>query len=138
MADELRDGFDSSRFEDEITELWGQEAFDAGAERWRRMTPEGRAGHAAAGIALAQDIARAFDHGADPAGNEVQTLMGRHHSWVAHFWNPNRDAYIGLAELYGTDGRFRDYYEQHVSGDRTRFRDFLISAMRHYAEHNLS
>ena len=60
--------------------------------------------------------------------------MARHHAWVCHFWTPDREAYIGLGQLYVDDERFTATIDRAGAGLSAYLRD----AMKVYAETTLS
>ena len=138
MADEMLQGFDNSQYEEEVVERWGQESYDKSQRTFESMSPEARAGHAAAGIAIAQEFASAWESGAAPADSEAQAIAARHYSWVAHFWTPGREAYAGMGAMYRDDPRFAEYYTKHVDGDSDEYLQFLSDAISHYSDENLT
>ena len=78
-------------------------------------------------------MAAQFLAGAPVEDAEVQRLIGQHYSWVAAFWSPNREAYIGLGEMYVADPRFTATYDGFAPG----LAPFMRDAMRVWAEANL-
>jgi hypothetical protein len=76
----------------------------------------------------------AAETGIDPDSDSFQALVADHYAWVTDYWGgkkPDRDAYIGLSEMYVVDGRFAATY-----GGRTNAM-IVRAAMRTWAEANL-
>ena len=65
------------------------------------------------------------------SSEEVQAIIRRHHAWVG--WNPTKEKYIGLSQLYLTS-EFKKFYEkQHPD-----LLEFIVGAMKVFAENELS
>ena len=76
----------------------------------------------------------AAETGIDPKSDSFQALVADHYAWVTDHWGgkkPNRDAYIGLSELYVVDSRFAATY-----GGQHNVK-IIRAAMRTWAEANL-
>lgn len=48
--------------------------------------------------------------------NDVQNLIEQHFHWVNQFYNCTLEMYLGLAELYKQDERFKNHYESIQEG----------------------
>lgn len=111
-AEEALDGFDQGRFEQEVTERWGAEAWQRGQDWWSGIsTGEQRAFQQEhLDIAAGYAAARAAGEAADAA--PVQALVARHHRWVGQGWQrePELAAFAGLADMYVADERFAANY----------------------------
>ncbi|MCI2238452.1 MerR family transcriptional regulator [Paenibacillus sp. TRM 82003] len=117
------DGFDASRYEDEVVQRWGRDAHEDAQRAWRGMGEEGRAAHGAEADAIGRGLAAAAARGAAPDEGAVQDLVRRHHAWVSRFWVPGADAYRGLTAMYVDDERFRTTYEAYGPGTAVLLRD---------------
>ena len=133
MAEEILDGFDNSRYEQEVVERWGRDAYERGNRKWAALSRQEQRERMAEQERIARALAEAGARGDDPASDVVQALVRQHHAWVSFFWVPNREAYINLGEMYVADPRFSAVYERHAEGAVTFIRD----AMRVFAEKNL-
>lgn len=133
MAEEVLDGFDNSRYEDEVVERWGRDAWEQGNHWWASLGDEGQRAHLLEHEQVAGGLAAAGAAGADPGGEEVQDLVGRHYRWVSQAWTPDRAAYVNLGQMYVDDPRFAANYDKHAEGAAVFVRD----AMKVYAERNL-
>lgn len=138
MPEEMLNGFDPAKYRDEVIERWGREAYEQGDRWWRGMTSEERAAWTANTTALQEDWRRLAASGADPAGEQAQSLARRHAQWLtgipgtpAAGKGPSKEYFLGLAEMYVADERFARSYG---GGEGATF---VREAMRIYAERNL-
>lgn len=83
---------------------------------------------------ISQSFAAVLQRGAKPSDPEVQRLVRQHHEYVSQFWVPDRDAYIGLSQMYVEHPEFREYYTKFDP----RLPEFLAAAIRAFAERELS
>lgn len=119
MADEVFDGFDHTRYRDEVIDRWGKDAYD-NSDRWWRDMGEGERGDWKARTAqLGADWAAAAHAGLDPAGPEARELARRHVAWLSSvpgtpgYGTPEgigREYVLGLADMYVADERFAANY----------------------------
>ncbi|WP_402463294.1 MerR family transcriptional regulator [Isoptericola aurantiacus] len=139
MAEEMLDGFDHTRYEDEVTERWGAEAYARGDVWWRGLGAEGQADWKARTSALSRAWAEAAGRGVDPTSDEAQALAARHAEWLGSIpgtpgsdvGRPPREYVVGLAEMYVADERFAANYGG-VEGAT-----FVRDALTAYAEREL-
>ncbi|WAB84330.1 MerR family transcriptional regulator [Microcella daejeonensis] len=135
MAEAMFDGFDHTRYEEEVVERWGAEAY-AASDRWyRSLDEQGRAALAAEQQALQEGFAAALARGDAPDEGPVQQLAARQYAMVRTGWGgtaPSREAFTGLGEMYVADERFARHYGG-VEGAA-----FVRDAMRVWAEANLA
>lgn len=134
--DEIFDGLIDNPYEAEARERWGDAVVDAANQRVRRLTREDRE-LLTSGRGFQQvheELKVLKDQGLAVDDERVQSVVARHHQVVSIAWTPNREAYVGLGELYVSDERFRKNIGQ---GDDT-LAGYLAAAMKVYAEANLS
>jgi DNA-binding transcriptional MerR regulator len=81
-------------------------------------------------------VAAAMSEGLPADSEAVRALIRRHHAWVGRAWRrpAGREAYAGLAQLYGEHPDFRARYEGRQAG----LTDYLTEAMRAFAERELT
>lgn len=65
------------------------------------------------------------------SSKEVQAIIRRHHAWVG--WNPTKEKYIGLGQLYLTP-EFKKFYEK----QHPNLLEFIVEAIKVFAENELS
>lgn len=158
MAEEILDGFDHTRYRDEVEERWGKEAYAKGDAWWRAMPPEKKLAWKQHAQDLGRDWTAAAESGIAADSIEAQELARRHVGWLrgipgtpaavapAASQTPEGDeggetgrdagagigAYIkGLGDMYVADPRFGANY----GGDQGA--RFVRDSLRVYAERNL-
>ncbi|WP_347755828.1 MerR family transcriptional regulator [Agrococcus sp. ProA11] len=111
-AEEALDGFDQGRFEQEVTERWGAEAWQRGQGWWQRMSEDDRRGFQQEHLDIAAGYATARAAGEPVDGAAVQALVERHYRWVGASWQsePELDMFAGLGDMYVADERFAANY----------------------------
>jgi DNA-binding transcriptional MerR regulator len=139
-ADELYQGFAPARqadYEREIVERYGESAQRHIDESKQQMKGWTKADYAA----VKQEIDRlheaftaAIAAGRPSDSPDVQALVHQHYQWVSRFWTPDRDAYIGLGQMYTDHPDFRKMYDSH----HPQLAAYLAEAMRLYAETRLA
>ncbi|SEC90927.1 MerR family transcriptional regulator [Streptomyces sp. TLI_105] len=133
MADEVFDGFDHTRYEEEVTERWGRDAYEKGDRWWRSLTDAQKKAFMEEQAGIARDFGRAARDGLAADGDEVQAIARRQIAWLSTTTTPSREYVIGLGQMYVDDPRFTANYDKHGEGTAVLVRD----AMRVYAERNL-
>lgn len=135
MAPEkLFEGFEHNPYEAEARERWGDAVVDESYAKARQWTPA-QAEEARTGFARASDAVRELrDSGAPVDDQRVQDAVAGLYDWMTLFWTPNRAAFIGLADMYVDDERFR----RNIGGGDDQFVEYLRDAMKAYAEARLS
>ena len=110
--DEIFAGFDNSRYEAEVRERWGDEAWAAGVRAREALSGDERDAVDARGVRVNAALRAAAEAGLAPDDDAFQTAVAAHHAWVAGHWGraPEADAYAGLAQLYVSDERFALVY----------------------------
>ncbi|MBF4572682.1 TipAS antibiotic-recognition domain-containing protein [Herbiconiux sp. VKM Ac-1786] len=117
MAETMFDGFDHTRYEEEVAERWGREAAERSGDWWASISPEARTAWQERLASLNADWRVAAGAGLDPAGPEAQELARRHVAWLAGIpgtpgagGDPDPDYLRGLGEMYVADERFAANY----------------------------
>ncbi|MFF8280537.1 MerR family transcriptional regulator [Streptomyces lateritius] len=133
MADEMFDGFDHTRYEKEVTERWGRDAYEKGDRWWRSLDAERKQAFVDQQAGIARDFAAAAGQGLAADSDEVQAITRRHIDWLSITTTPTKEYVIGLGQMYVDDPRFTANYDKHGEGTAVLVRD----AMKVYAERNL-
>ena len=139
MAEEMLNGFDHTRYKDEVEQLWGPKAYADSDRWWISMTADEKSAWKNVAAELGFDWIEAAERGVAADSDEAQALAKRQADWVnaipgtpgAGTGAPLKEYYLWLAETYVTDERFAANYGG-VEG-ATLVRD----AMRVYAQRNL-
>ncbi|RQP12845.1 MAG: MerR family transcriptional regulator [Microbacteriaceae bacterium] len=134
MAEDMFDGFDHTRYKDEVEERWGKDAYATSDAWWRGMGDDERRDWQARSAQLGADWIAAAEAGIAPDSDEAQELARRHVEWLAGIpGTPGavKEYVTGLGELYVADPRFAANYggEQGAA--------FVRDALRVYAEAHL-
>lgn len=106
--DDVLAGVDDSRWEGEVRERWGDDAWERSAARRAALSPDERRADDAHGHDVIAALREAAERGLAPDATEFQNLIGIHHAWIAAQWGrvPSAEAYRGLGDLYVDDSRF--------------------------------
>jgi DNA-binding transcriptional MerR regulator len=143
MAENMFDGFDHTRYKDEVEERWGKKAYADGDRWWRSMSAGEKAAWQQRASDLGRDWITAAESGVAPESDEAQALARRHVEWLTGIPGtpataPGGDvkAYvIGLGEMYVADPRFGANYATSAGG--TAGAEFVRDALLVYAEAKL-
>lgn len=137
MAEETFDGFDHTRYQDEVIERWGKQAYESSDTWWRAMSEADRRAFGQTQLDIATDYARACADGLAPDSAQAQAITQRHYEWITAGWQgkrPNAAAFTGLGDMYVADPRFTENYDKHGAGTA----QFVRDAMHAYAKSRLS
>ncbi|MEU9856494.1 MerR family transcriptional regulator [Streptomyces sp. NPDC047974] len=133
MAEEVFDGFDHTRYEAEVTERWGRDAYERGDRWWRSLGEAEKKEFMETQAAIARDFGAAAAAGLAADGEEVQALARRQYEWLSVTTAPTKEYLIGLGQMYVDDPRFTKNYDKHGEGTAVLVRDALAV----WAERNL-
>lgn len=140
MSQNMFEGFDHTRYREEVEERWGADAYAKGDKWWRSLGAEGQAAWQAKLAALNADWVAAAERGEDPDSATAQDLAKRHVEWLTATpgtpaATPSGDLagyLLGLGEMYVADERFGVNYGG-VKGAA-----FVRDALAVYVERELS
>jgi DNA-binding transcriptional MerR regulator len=118
MAADMLDGFDHTRYREEVEQRWGREAYARGDAWWRGLGAEEQQAFLREVGELNAGWQAAWREGEDPAGERAQALAERHARWLAGIpgtqghaeGRPPAEYVLGLAEMYVADERFAESY----------------------------
>lgn len=141
-ADKMFDGFDHTRYKNEVETRWGKEAYTRGDAWWRGMSDAEKTAWKQRTAQLSADWAAAAKDGLAPESDAAQALAARHVEWLTSIPgtpanDPDGDtkAYvIGLGEMYVSDPRFAANYGSDDGGEGAAF---VRDSLRVYADANL-
>jgi len=134
------DGFDHTRYRDEVERRWGAQAYARSSAWWEAMTPDERARWQRDAQAMQDEWVALAGSGADPYAEDAQRLAARHVAWLTSVpGTPAADgdasalrAYVvGLAGMYVADPRFAAHYGGETGAA------FVRSALERYADTTL-
>jgi DNA-binding transcriptional MerR regulator len=113
MTEDRFDGFDHTRYKEEVEQRWGKEAWAIGDRWWRALTDDDKEAFKQEHVDIAADWARLREAGAPVDGPDAMGVAQRHHAWIAKGWQgrvPTPDELVGLADMYVADERFAANY----------------------------
>ncbi|TSE15951.1 MerR family transcriptional regulator [Arthrobacter sp. KBS0703] len=138
MAENMFDGFDHTRYKDEVEERWGRDAYASGHSWWRGMDAREKAAWKQRSQQLGSDWIAAAGAGIAADSDEAQDLARRQVEWLrgipgtpAASGGDVKGYVIGLGEMYVADPRFSANYGGESGAT------FVRDALRVYAEANL-
>jgi hypothetical protein len=121
-------GFDTSRYEAEVRQKWGEsEAFVESERRTRRYTPGDWKALKAEQAAIYDDAHSALQAGQRPSDEAVMEIAERHRLSIDRWFYPcSHSMHSGLASMYECDDRFRQNIDRRGEG----LTSFLAEAIR--------
>ena len=134
MAENMFDGFDHTKYKDEVEERWGADAYAKGDRWWRPMTAAEPADWKDRSAALGSDCIAAAESGNAPDSDEAQAIARRHVEWLAAIpGTPGavKEYVTGLGEMYVADERFAVNYGGRAGAE------FVRDTLAVYADRNL-
>jgi len=139
MAEQMFDGFDHTRYREEVEERWGKDAYARSDAWWRGLSAEEKAHWQQTQARLGADWQDAAARGVDPGSEEAQALARRQFEWLRGIpgtpgggtTGPTKAYFTGLGEMYVADARFAKNY----GGEAGAI--FVRDAMSVYADRNL-
>ena len=112
----------------EAEQRWDTKTVQESNARWKAMTKDEKQMIIDEGNKVYADFAKAI--GSDVSSPEVTRLVERWRAHLEHFWKPDLDALLGLADLYNDDPRFK----ANISEIDPRLPGFIREAVRHYVK----
>jgi DNA-binding transcriptional MerR regulator len=132
------EGFDDpakqEALQEEARKRWGAEAVDAANAAVKDQPKEYWADKMRDWADQVTALVELIDTGHAPGDEPVQAAIANHYQWLSGQWQPNRETYIGLGNVYCDEPRFRENFDK----TDPRLAEFLRDAMTVYAERNLA
>jgi DNA-binding transcriptional MerR regulator len=128
----LFNGFDPSKYEDEVKQRWGNtEAYKASQKRAKSYSEEDWKRCMAEQGGVYADAIAALKAGKAPTDPDVMDVAERHRLAIDRWFYPcSTTMHCGLADMYEADDRFRSFFEGHAQG----LAAFLSAAIRANAQ----
>ncbi len=115
---EMFEGFDHTKYQDEVEQRWGKKAYADSDKWWRSMSAEERESWKQRQNQLIADWREAAEAGIKPDSPEASALAARQEAWLGSI--PGAPGFgsgkvpaaylLGLAEMYVADPRFGANY----------------------------
>ncbi|NTU61246.1 MAG: MerR family transcriptional regulator [Caldiserica bacterium] len=112
----------------EAERRWDAETVRESNARWKAMPKDKKQKIIDEGNQIYSDMADMIDK--DPHCSEVQTIVERWRNHIEHFWKPDLDGLLGLADLYNDDPRFKANFDRIDTG----LAQFFKNAVNHYVD----
>ena len=112
-AEGALDGFDQGRYEQEVTERWGADAWQRGQRWWKGMSDDDKRGFQREHRDIAAGYAAAREAGEPVDSERVQALAERHYRWIGAGWQtaePDPGMFASMGDMYVADPRFAASY----------------------------
>ena len=126
--EEMFEGFDPSRYEEEVEGRWGKTApYAESARRTKGYTKDDWTALRAEADAITAAFAEAMEEGVPPGDSRATDLAERHRLHIDRWFYPCPPRmHVGLGEMYVADARFAASYEKHRPG----LTAYLLEAFR--------
>lgn len=131
---ELYEGFSEeeiSAWKKEIDEKYDQEVVAESYQNIKKMSKSDFNEVKEEQENVAKELALLMDQPVD--SDKVQALIRRHHTNNERFYKTNAAVYKGLADMYVSDLRFTEFYDNYKPG----LAKFIRDAMHHFADNSL-
>ncbi len=112
----------------EAEQMYDAETVRASNKKWKSYSAAKKESIMAEGKAVYMDMIAAMPKGADSA--EVQAIVERWRKHMDHFWTPNLDQLLGLANGYNDDPRFKANFDKM----HPQLAEFMREAVKVYVE----
>jgi len=127
-SEEMFEAFDSSQYEEEVRERWGDtEAYRESAKRTKRYTKEDWAAIRAEQEGITRAFAGQMEAGTPADAEAAMEVAERHRMHIdGRFYPCPRSMHRALGEMYVEDSRFRQNYERVRPG----LAEYVLDAIR--------
>jgi DNA-binding transcriptional MerR regulator len=139
MAEDMFNGFDHTRYREEVEERWSKDAYARSDSWWRGLTAQEKAAWKDRAQRLGADWLATVASDVSPESDQAQELAQRQFNWLRGIpgtpgggaAGPTKEYFVGLAEMYVGDERFAANYGGQVGAE------FVRDAMKTYARDHL-
>jgi DNA-binding transcriptional MerR regulator len=139
MAEKMFDGFDHTRYRDEVERLWGTDSYEESDAWYRSLSLEDQDDFLIEAAELGAEWAAAAKANLAPESAEAQLLAQRHYAWLAGIPGtpraadglPTKEYFLWMAASYVADERLAANYGG-LDGAT-----FVRAAFAEYADRNL-
>lgn len=140
---ELYYGFDSEKqkaYEKELRQILkdkdykGEDLIEESKKRTKNWKKEDWESLKADTDRIHKRLTEAMKKGLAHDSEEVQKITGEHFAMISRFYDPTKEVYIGLSQMYLEHPDFRKFYDAYDP----KLAEFLAQAMNAFAESNLS
>ncbi len=101
---------EQEKYAQEAMQMYDPEIVQGSTKKWKAYSSAQKQQIGAEGKAVYTDFLAAMPKG--PASPEAQAAVARWRRHLEHFWAPNDEQLLGLANLYNSDPRFRGNFDK--------------------------
>ncbi len=112
----------------EAEQMYDPEIVRASQKKWKSLTAADKQRIAEEGNAVYEALVAAIPLGA--SSPQAQDGVERWRKHMDYFWTPTLDQLVGLAELYGSDPRFKANFDK----VDPRLAEFMLEAVKFYVQ----
>jgi hypothetical protein len=117
----------------EAEDRWGNtEAYRESQKRVSKMSKDDMKKVLKEQSDISIELAKCMKDGLGIKSPRVQELIKRHYNWLKNFYEPNKEMYVGLANMYLDDPRFAKNYNDIEPG----LAKYMSDAMKEFASTN--
>jgi DNA-binding transcriptional MerR regulator len=114
------------KYGQEIRAKYGDAAVNRSNDKVKSMSQEEYKDLSRLGNEVLEILQAAFKTG-DPSSELAQKAADLHRQWLSCYWdNYNKEAHIGVAQMYVDDERFTAYYDEKQPGSAAFLRDAVL------------
>lgn len=124
MAEEMFEGFNHTKYREEVEERWGEDTYAQSDSWWRGLSSKEQKTWMERVKQLNRDWVAASDSGLAPDSDAAQELAGRHIAWLRGVPGVPRTEFgeyvTGLVDMYVADERFAANYGGQAGAELVR------------------
>lgn len=136
--DELFYGFDSpkqKKYEEYLVEqgVVSEDEMAGFRKAAKNLSKKDQEKYIHEGNEINKAFAVAIENELKPTSPEVQELVRRHYKMICQFWEPTKETYIGLTQMYLEHPEFVKFFKRY----HPQMAEFLVASMKVFAEKEL-
>ena len=114
----------------EIRKRFGDAVIDGSNAKMMKLTADQYEAWQKLSMQINESLKIAFEQG-DPSGELAQQVCEMHKAWLEYSWTHySKEAHLELAQMYVSDPRFKEYYDNIEEGCA----EFLLEALKVYCK----
>lgn len=117
-------------YKDEVIKHYGQAAYQKSRNAFSHMSEQAYQAFEQLSKDIITYLKNAYVEGADPTSLWAQKAAKAHQAWLSQAWgNYDKDAHLNIVDMYVSDDRFKQYYDQHQAGLANLLRDSVYQML---------
>jgi DNA-binding transcriptional MerR regulator len=111
-------------YKDEVIKQYGEKAYQQSKNAFSKMNEQDYKAFEQLSMDIITYLKKALDEGGDPTSMMAQKAAKSHQLWLSQAWGSyDIDAHLNIVDMYLSDDRFKQYYDQHQTGMAQLLRD---------------